>query len=213
MAISATNTGVAITRSQDTEAGVVHASRVTVQREIRKTVTVGGNIFAQANFYINTSRLYVGKRKLTRYVYIPYLHYVCFVMFFLSLISLLHHSFAFIMCCLNFLFFLFYLQNMYVNVTTMRYVLLQPSVPNNSINTANAFFKIKFEEFAAVYAVSQEAGLGAIAHESEKVTIQVFKDKTKSVLKKCVYISTLCFFGSLVMFNYTLIFGLWRMHS
>ena len=134
--VTASRTGAAVTSTGDVEAGVVHGTKVQV-KETGNTVYLSNFMFARTNFFINESRPYVGKHKLTRYLYIPLLQYVYIVVFIASIPSFANTMLAFVMLGLNFFAALIYTQNMYVNFKTMRYVLKQPGVPDHMLSRTN----------------------------------------------------------------------------
>ena len=207
--VTASRTGAAVTRTGDVEAGVVHGTKVQV-KETGNTVSLSNLIFIRTNFFISQSRPYVGKHKLTRYLYTPFLQYMYLLVFLASIPSFVNTILAFVMLGLNFLAVLIYTQNMYVNFKTMRYVLKQPGVPDHMLSRTNTFLEITLEEFAAMYAVSHQAGLGAIVQGKGTVKIQVFQNSAKCLMRKCVAVSTICFLGSFTMFFYCLTWGLLR---
>ena len=61
---------------------------------------------------------------------------------------------------------------------------------------------ITLEKFAATYAVSHQAGLGTIVQGTGTVKIQVFQNSSKSLMRVCVAVSTICFLASSIMFFY-----------
>ena len=207
--VTASRTGAAVTSTGDVEAGVVHGTKVQV-KETGNTVYVSHFMFARTNFFINASRQYVGKHKLTRYLYIPFLQYVYIVVFIASISSFANTTFAFVGLGLNFFAALIYTQNMYVNFKTMRYVLKQPGVPDHMLSTTNTFLEITLEKFAATYAVSHQAGIGAIVQGTGTVKIQVFQNSAKRLMRTCVAVSTICFLASFIMFFYCLAWGIVR---
>ena len=181
----------------------MHGTKVQV-KETGNTVYISKFMFARTNFFINESRPYVGKRKLTRYLYIPLLQYMYILVFLASIPSFVNTTLAFVTLGLNFCAALIYTQNMYVNFKTMRYVLKQPGVPDHMLSRTNTFLEITLEEFAAMYAVSHQAGLGAIVQGKGTVKIQVFRNSAKCLMRKCIAVSTICFLVSSTMFFYCL---------
>ena len=205
--VTASRTGAAVTSTGDVVAGVVHGTKVQV-KETGNTVYISNFMFARTNFFINESRPYVGKHKLTRYLYIPFLQYVYIVGFFVSISSFASTTLAFVMLGLNIFFALIYTQNMYVNLKTMRHVLKQPGVPDHMLSRTNTFLEITLEEFAATYAVSHQAGIGAIVQGTGTVKIQVFQNSAKRLMRICVAVSTICFLASFIMIFYSLAWGI-----
>ena len=194
-------------QAEEVEAGVITGERVEV-KEFGRTVSTDPYMFGKTNFFIKQSRPYVGNRTLTEYVYIKWLHWLYIPVFISSLFVLFNENFAYVMLGVNLVILAIYLQNMYVNVYTMRYVLKQPSFPDNQLKRANTFFEITQEEFAATYAVSHRAGLCQVLHARGRVKIQVFRHSTMQVMKYCVIISTVCFISALFLVVYCLVWGI-----
>jgi len=196
-----------ITRVGDMEAGLVQEQNVQV-KEYDTTVIVNSYMYSKANFYIDQSQKFVGKRKLTRYKYIKWLHWLYIVIFHGSFFTPFHYKAAFVMFTVNFMVCLIYTQHLYVNINTMWYVLKQPCLPDNVLRSANTFLEIQLDTFQAEYAVLYNAQMGYIARERQTVQIQVFRKSTMTVMKNCVRVSTLCFIASLFMFLYCFIWGI-----
>ena len=154
--------------------------------------------FARANFYIRSSQPLIKNHNLTGYIYVHYLHYTSIILALLSFISFLHYLVAFILMAFNALFLIVYAQNMYVNVLTMRHVLKQPSLPDGILSGDNVLLEISLEEFTELYPEAQSAGVGVMNYQKGTVLIQVFRKSAKRVMKKCVRLSTVCFFLSLL---------------
>ena len=120
-AVTAVSTGSA-------RVGLLEGERFEI-KTFGKTVNVRNTIYDNTNFYIGTSRDYVGDHKLTRYVYIIYIQWVYLGIFLASFLTPLHYIFAFVMAVVHLLFLPVWIQHAYVNLGTMPYVLRQPSVP------------------------------------------------------------------------------------
>ena len=200
MATVKTQTAV-VTRGNDVEAGVV-TGRVLNIKETGTPTNIPGNLYGDSNFYIRNSRDYVGGRPITTYVYFYFMPFIYLAVVIASLLSPLNFILAIVCLVLNIIFFLFYIQHMYVNIKTMRYVLKQPSLPNHTMNLNNTFLEISLEEFAVAYAATKEAGIGIVSKEKGTVKIQVFKNSTKARMKTCVFMSTVSFFLSFVLICY-----------
>lgn len=195
-----------ITRVGDVEAGFLRGQNIQVE-EVGVSVVIGEYMYCKANFYIDESRNHVGKRKLSRYIYIKWLHWFYIPIFIGSLFTPFHYIATFVLFAVNFLVFVNYFQHMYVNITTMWYVLKQPSVPDHKLKKNNMIYEIKLENYAVVYAASHRAGMGRIFRDRGTVQIQVFRHKAMRIMKHCVITSTLCFFCSLFMFVYCFVWG------
>ena len=200
----------AISRTEDVETGVVRGTKVGIKKT-GTTVNVDRYMFAEANFYIEQSRIYFKGRKLTRYVYFSkVLHYIYIGVLILGFFGAVYNFIiAFLAMLLNIPYLIMFTQHMYVNIQTMRYVLKQPVVPDDTLPTSNAHLEITLEEFAASYAASQQAGLGLIVHGKGTVKIQVFADSAKDKMWLCINLSTCGFLGTLLLgIVYCPVFGL-----
>ena len=204
MATVQTQTAV-VAKGSNVEAGVLRG-RVLNVKETGTPTKIPGNLYGDCNFYINNSRDYVGGHPLTTYVYFYYMPIVYTVVFIASLLSPITFYLAIVCFVLNIIFFPFYIQHMYVNVKTMRYVLKQPGVPSHMMTHNNTHLEISLEEFAVAYATTKEAGFGIVSKEKGTVKIQVFKNSTKGRMRTCVWVSTLSFFTSFVLIFYC---GIW----
>ena len=190
-----------LTNKGDVEAGVLKERVVHVQN-VGTLASLPGNLYGDTNFYIRSSARYVGDRKLTTYIYFYYMQYVYFFVFLVSCLSPLNFVLAVIMTAINVVFLLFYSQHLYVNIKTMRYVLKQPTVPDNKLPTKNAHLKITMAEFSLTYAQTKECGIGIVSADGGSVQIQFFGESTMLRMKVCVIISTISFFVSTVMVLY-----------
>ena len=196
-----------VAKGEDVEAGVLRG-RILNIKETGTPTTIPGNIYGACNFYIQNSRDYVGGHPLTTYIYIHFMPYIYGVIFVASLFSPLLFYLAIVCFVLNIIFLLFYIQHMYVNIKTMRYVLKQPGVPNHLLTHNNTFLEISLEEFAVAYAATKEAGFGIVSKEKGTVKIQVFKNTTKGKMKTCVWISTLSFLTAVALIAYCGVFAI-----
>ena len=198
--------GAVIAVTDNSQVGLLERERFEV-RNFGKTVNVRNTIYDRTNFYIDQSRDYVGDHKLTRYLYIIYIQWVYLLVFLISLLAPLQYIFAFLMAGINFLFLFLWIQHAYVSVGTMLHVLKQPSLPNHMLNHDNDFFEITLEKYAALFASSKDDGIGIAATAKGKVKIQVFKDATKNLMRKSVFVSTVALLGCILIFIYCLVWG------
>lgn len=198
-----------LTRTEDAEAGLLQRQNIQVQ-ELGTRVVVGNYMYCKTNFYIDQSRKYVGKRKLTKYFYIKWLHWYYIPILLGSFFAPFNYIATFVMFGVNLLVFIVYTQHMYVNLTTMWHVLKQPSLPDHRLSQNNAFFEIQLDQFEAMYAASHRAGIGFVAQTASRQTVkfQVFRKSAMQVMKNCIYTSTLCFIASFFMFLYCYIWGI-----
>lgn len=190
-----------LTKPDNVEAGVLKWRGVQVEN-VGKRTNLPGNLYGDTNFYIRSSAQYVGDRKLSTYIYFYYMQYIYFVVFLVSCLSPLNFILAVFMMVINVFFLLFYSQHLYVNIKTMRYVLRQPTLPDNKLPTKNAHYKITMAEFSLAYAQTREYGIGIVSADGDSVQIQFFKESTMLRMKVCVIISTISFFVSTVMVLY-----------
>ncbi len=209
MAVNASAGQALIARDGDMEAGLLQGQNIQIQ-EVGQRVVIGKYMYCRTNFYIEQSRKYVGKQKLTKYFFIKWLHWMYILIFFGSLFSPFHYIAAFVMFGVNFIIFIIYTQNMYVNITTMWYVLKQPSLPDNKLPRNNVFIEMQLNQCEARYVTCFRAGIGFVERSSTQQTIefQVFRKSTIQVMKNCVRTSTVCFIGSLLMFIYSYAWGI-----
>lgn len=159
-----------ITRAGDVEAGLIQGQNIQIQ-EVGQRVIIGKYMYCRTNFYIEQSRKYVGNRKLTKYFYIKWLHWLYILIFFGSLVSPLNYIAVFVMFGVNFLVFVIYTQNLYVSITTMWYVLKQPSLPDNKLDRNNVFIEMQLNQCEARYVTCFRAGIGFVQRSTtqEKV--------------------------------------------
>ena len=190
-----------LAKPDDVEAGVLKWRGVQVEN-VGKPTNLPGNLYGDTNFYIRSSARYIGDRKLSTYIYFYYMQYIYFVVFLVSCLSPLNFVLAVIMTIINVVFLLLYSQHLYVNIKTMRYVLRQPTLPDNKLPTKNAHYKITMAEFSLAYAQTRECGIGIVSADGDSVQIQFFQESTMLRMKICVIISTTSFFVSTVMVLY-----------
>lgn len=186
----------------DTAAALVDREVFKVE-EFGKTVSLKDNIYTRSNFYIRQSRPYVHGRKLTQYIHISGTQWVFLILFFISFASPTTFILAFAMSGLGLVFFLVFLQHMYVNVKTMPPVLRQPRVSNSWLQTDNAFFEITLEKYTALFAASKDAGIGVQVKGKGTVRLQIFTQAAVVRMKKCIIASTLAFLASMIMVGYS----------
>jgi hypothetical protein len=132
-------------------------------------VHVTDNLYPQTNFYIQQSRGYFPDRKLQTYVYFYYFYIVYLIIFLGSFLAFLNFIYAFVMAAVNGAFLLMLTQHIFVIVTTMRFVIKQPSVPNRTLQLNNDHIEIDLEVYRAQYAASSNAGIGLVVHGSGKI--------------------------------------------
>ena len=207
-AVVARNTGVFVS-SDEAKAALLEGERIEV-KEVGKAVSTGSSIYSKTNFWINESRPYVGDHKLTRYFHLPLMMWIFLFLFIVSLAAPAYYIYAFVMFGVGLIFFVIFLQHMYVNVKTMRYVLKQTSVPNDWIKFSNTFFVITLEKYRAFFAASSQAGIGLITSGKGTIKIQVFRKSSVGKMKNCVVLSTMAFLGSIFMVCYCLGSGIGR---
>ena len=199
--------GAVVSVTNNNQVGLLEGERFEV-KDIGKSVHVRNTIYDKTNHYIEQSRDYVGDHKLTRYLYIIYIQWVYLLIFLISFLTPLHFIFAFVMAGINFLFLLLWIQHSYVSVGTMPHVLKQPSLPSYMLNSSNQFFEITLEKYAALFASSKNAGIGIAATARGTVQIQVFKNATKDLMRKCIFVSSVALLGCILIFIYCFAWGI-----
>lgn len=202
--------GTTVARAGDVEVGQVQRDKITIKTTGNPT-SIPGNMYGDANFYIQQSRKYFPERKFTTYVYFFYMYIVYLLVFLGSLAAPANFIYAFVMTGVNGLFLLFYIQHLYVIAKTMRYVLRQHSVPNNSLNWNNDHIEISIEVYRAQYATTSNVAVGVVAKGSGTIKIQLFKHKTMAVMKNTVVVSIFSFIGSVLMVLYCPAVGFWKL--
>lgn len=202
--------GATVVRAGDVEVGEVQRDKITIKTTGKRT-SIPGNMYGDTNFYIQQSRKYFPDQKFTTYVYI-YLMYIAYPLIFLgSLAAPANFIYAFVMTGVNGFFLLFYIQHLYVIAKTMRYVLRQHSVPNNSLELNNDHIEISLEVYRAHYATTANVAVGVAAKGSGTIKIQLFKKKTMAVMKNTVVVSILSFIGCVLMIFYCPAVGFWKL--
>ena len=201
-----------IARSGYVAVGEVTGGQISI-RSTGTTVTVTDNLYPKTNFYIEQSRQYFPERKFRKYIYFYYFYTVYLLIFLGSFPTFLNFIYAFVMAAVNGAFLLMYIQHIFVIVTTMRYVIKQPSVPNRSLRANNDHIEIGVDVYNARYAASSNAGIGLLVHGSGKVKVQVFRNRAMARMKNTMGISTLCFIGSIGMVAYCLGMGITRVNA
>lgn len=195
------------TTAGDVQAGLLQGENIQLQ-EVGVSAVVDNYMYSKANFYIEGSRAYVGKQKLTRYFFIKWLHWLYVPIFIGSFFTPFNFIASFVLFGVNLLVFINYFQHMYVNITTMWYVLKQPSLPDNMLKRNNMIYELTLERFVAIYASSHRAGFGRVVANKGTIQFQVFRRSAIRVMKNCVITSTLCFLCSLFMFVYCYVWGI-----
>lgn len=148
------------------------------------------------------------EKKFTTYVYFYYMYIAYPLVFLGSLAAPANFIHAFVMTGVN---GLFYIQHLYVIAKTMRYVLRQHSVPNNSLKLNNDHVEISLEVYRAQYATTSNVAVGLVAKGSGTIKIQLFKHKAMAVMKNTVVVSIFSFIGSMLMVLYCPAVGFWKL--
>jgi hypothetical protein len=199
----ATSEGVLMTEEDRVEAALLQGEMLRVERQPDRTVFIKNNIYAKTNFYIKQSRPYFSAPLTTYFNF--WFHQWYFLSYFIAgLFTPLDPIFSLVWFCIGVPFFFLYLQHMYVNIKTMPYVLRQPSLPDGKLDRQNAFFKISYASFTAVYGETSEASVVRMDVEGGMIKVQVFQRSAMWCMKKCVIVSTLGFCGSICMMDYCL---------
>ena len=174
-----------------------------MERAPVRLVFIKNNIYSKTNFYIEQSRPYF-KQSLTRYFNIWGHHWSFLIIFIISFLTPFDPIFALIWFSLGVFCFFFYLQHMYVNIYTMPYVMSQPSLPDSKLETSNAFFIISFATYSALFGEAEGLSISRVSIEGGKIKVQVFRKSAMRRMQACVLVSTLAFFGSIWIMNYSL---------
>lgn len=194
---------VLIAKADGLEAALLQGEMISVEREPARSVILRKNIYTRTNFYIQQSRPYF-RATLNTYVNLLWHQWFFIAVFCVGLFTLLDPVFAIIWFCLGIFFFFLYLQHMYVNITTMPYVLSQPSLPDNKLNHSNGFFVISYASYTAMFGETDEASIRGLEVEGGKIKVQAFQKSAMRRMKICVAMSTFGFFGSIWMMDYCL---------
>lgn len=200
-------------RADDETSALLESETEVEIRETGRTVRTRTSIFHRTNFWIEQSRPYVGKHRLTRYwhlewlyygnLYVP-LHLVFPAIFIIGLITPTSAIFAACMLAIGAPCLLVFTQNMYVNLVSMPHVLDQPSVPNHWLKRTNTFLEISVVNYQRLFAASSEASIGLLAAEGGKIKFQVFQEAAMNIMWRCVILSTFCFLLACIMVPYCL---------
>ena len=202
--------GTTVARVGDVEVGEVNRDKITIKTTGNR-VSIPGNMYGDTNFYIQQSKQYFPDRKLTTYVYFYYMYLAYPLIFFGSLAAPANFIYAFVMTGVNGLFLLIYIQHLYVITKTMRYVLQQHTVPNNSLALNNDHLEISLEVYRARYAATTDAGVGIVTQASGTIKLQLFKKSTTGVMRNSVAVSIFCFIGCVLMVLYCPAVGFWKL--
>lgn len=192
-----------VARGDGVEAALLEGEMLTVQRAASTTVFLKNNIYTKTNFYIEQSRPYFRKH-LSTYLNMWGHQWSFLSLFLLSFLTPLDPIFAIIWFVFGIPFFFLYLQHMFVNLSTMPYVLSQPSLPDSKLDKANGFFVISYASYRAVFGETDEAVVQHVAVEGGRVKVQAFRKSAIRQMKMCVVVSTLGFFGTIWMMDYCL---------
>lgn len=198
---------VGVVESKGTQYAYLEGERTQVKR-VGRTVYLKPNSYIKTNHYINESRKYVGKHKLTRYLYFPYMEWVYLLIVIGSLFTIFSAVYAFIMTVVNGIFFFIWLQHIYVNVGTMPHVLRQPSLPNHQLPLENNLLQFSVENYRALFAHNNEEVVGIVGGSSGSITLQVFRHSAMTRMKKCVIVSSIAFVSCVATLIYCLSVGI-----
>lgn len=190
--------------------GEVDRDKITIEATGHR-VNLKGELYGDVNFYIRQSRRYFPQRKLRTFVYFYYSHIVYLVLFGISFFCWVFFAVGLALAGLNFLFLLMYCQHLHVLLHTMRYVLKQPSVPNNSMTLTNDHIVISVEVFRARFAATDNAGIGLAVQGSGQIKLQVFKKSAMTKMKSATILSACLFVASALMTVICLTVGIVRL--
>lgn len=196
-----------IARSGDVAVGEVTGGHISIRSTATPT-KVTDNLYPRTNFYIEQSRQYFPDKKFRKYIYFYYFYIVYLLIFIGSFLTFLNFIYAFVMAAVNGAFLLMSIQHLFVIFTTMRYVIKQPSVPNNTLKLTNDHIEIDVDVYKAQYAASSNAGIGLAVHGSGKMKVQVFQNRAMARMKNTMVVSILCFIGAIFMVPYCLGMGI-----
>ena len=144
--------------------------------------------------------------------YIPCYAWIYPFFFVASIFVYLHSIYAVLLVVPNLVFFVIYIQHLIVNISTMRFVLLQPDLPdnhtvfqcNNNNNYCNRHLEITYAEYQAWYANTRTEEEIGIIKISGKIQLQVLSQSTKKRLQRCVFCSRVYLIISGLMVLYCL---------
>jgi len=93
-AMASLETGrVGVVESKGTQYGYLEGEHTRVTR-VGRTVYLKPNNYIKTNHYINESRKYVGKHKLTRYLYFRYMEWVYLLIFIASIFTIFSAAYS-----------------------------------------------------------------------------------------------------------------------
>ena len=163
------------------------ASRTEVSvRETGNRVTIPNNPYLYANFFIVQSRAYFPGRALKKYVYFRGLNTLfCLHLFSLLglpffLICTLHSAgwfFTFAALTVDIIAFLIYSQHLYINFTTIPWLLKLPVIPEQRLT--NNHYVIDIATLDTAFIAAREAGVGVniTVGGAAKLKIMAFNQK------------------------------------
>ena len=156
--------------------GEIQQSRVRI-KSVGKNVSLQGSIYAHVNFYIRKSRKYIPYRRLRTFLYFYYMPYAYAALVFPGSLLGFHFATGLILSQIHLCFFLVYCQHLHILVWTLRYVMMQQTEPDHTMNSANEHIVI--DMYRMQYAATSRAGIGLTTHDSGKIELQVFRQSAK----------------------------------
>ena len=166
----------------------------------------GNTLYGEANFFIISSKVYFKNRIFRQYIQCyPWVYPFLLIA---SIFAFLHNTYAVLVVIANMPFLIIYIQHACVYITTMRYVLVQPDLPDGNAvlqGTCNRHIEVSYEQYKMSYARANGVEVGTISCESGRIQLQVFSQSTKKRLQSCATISTGFLIASSVMIFYSLV--------
>ena len=161
-------------------------------------------LYADANFYIKSSRDYFKSRAYYA-KYVPCYAWLYPFFFVASIFAYLNNIYATLLVVANLVFLIIYIQHLVIYITTMRYVLLQLDVPDDSgiLNgNCNRHLEITYEQYKIRYSKTRNMEIGTISGEAGMIQLQILSQSTKKRLQRCVKFSTVYLIMSGLMVLY-----------
>lgn len=201
-------------------AALVSGMTVQIRETTANVINLRDSIYTKANFWIGTSRQYVGGHRLYRYLhqarvnmYWP-LPFCLFISLIFSpalgyiAVHLAGAIFNTIMFAVGVAYLLLFTQHTFVNSMTIPHVLKQPSVPDHCLKNQNEYYEVTVEQFQAVFAASSNAGIGVVLSGTGKVKIQVFQKSAFLTMKICCVMSTIGLILSVILTIFSLVWAI-----
>ena len=163
---------------------------------------IKGGLYGYVNFYIDQSRKYFPERNLRLFVnfYGMTLFYWCVGVLLLGPATVwLHYIIALLCAPVHAVFLALYSQHLAVIVHTLRYVLVQPAVPDHTLTTPNKRIVLTREEFVKLYPEAFAMGLGLVEERSGKVHFQVLQRSAVNRMKLVIFLSVAGLFDSALL--------------